>query len=117
MAGKNGRWCAALVLLLGLLAPSPVLAGPYFGDWGWCWHQSAGCPRGDYCPLHYWMPTIYRVRGWVHPSNLDQYPAGPSPAVAATYLFDRSGCIAKSPAPTFPYADPSGYYGVPTTPP
>jgi hypothetical protein len=105
------------MLLLGLLVPAPALAGPFLGEWGWCWQPSRDCPRGDYSPLHYWAPTVYRVRACLHPSNLDQYPPGPHPPVPATYEYHRYCCPTTPPAPTSPYADPVGYYGRPITPP
>ena len=78
MAGKHGRLRIALVLWTVLLAPDTTLAGPYLGEWGWCWHPDRDCPRGEYCPLHYWVPGLYKVRANVHPSNLDQFSPGPS---------------------------------------
>ena len=77
MAGKHGRWGTALLLWIGLLAPATALAGPYLGDWSWCWRPARDCPRGEYSPLHYWVPGLYKVRANVHPADLDQYPAGP----------------------------------------
>jgi hypothetical protein len=117
MTGTHGRWRALLVLLLGLLAPTPALAGPFFGDWSWCWHPSPDCPHGQYSPLHYWAPGVYKVRACVHPSNLDQYPPGPTPPVAPSYQYSKYGCPSIRPAPTSPYADPVGYYGRSVTPP
>jgi hypothetical protein len=117
VAGKEHRWRAALVLGWGLLLPATAAAGPYLGNWGWCWHQGRDCPRGEYSPLHYWAPTVYRVRACIHPSNLDQYPPGPCPPVPAPVIFNQYRCIANPPAPTAPYADPAGYYGLQTSGP
>jgi hypothetical protein len=99
------------------MGPAAAPAGPYIGDWGWCWHQGHDCPRGDYCWLHYWAPDLYKVRAWVHPSNLDQYPPGPSPTPPVGYEYNRYRCIAVPPAPSTPYADPAGYYGLSAAPP
>lgn len=113
MARRQGRWRTALVLLFGLLAPTPAMAGPYFGDWGWLWHPSRDCPRGEYSPLHYWSPELYRARAFVHPSNLDQYPAGPNPCTPATYDISTYRCRSIPPTPASAYADPAGYFGRP----
>jgi hypothetical protein len=111
MARKQGRWRTALVLWVGLLAPGTVLAGPYLGDWGWCWHPARDCPRGEYSALHYWTPGLYKVRMYVHPSNLDQYPPGPSVPVPATFETTKYPCRSIPTAPTAPYADPAAYFG------
>jgi hypothetical protein len=116
MRGKRGRWWTALVVLLGMLGPSQAQAGPFFGDWSWCWHQAKDCPRGQYSPLHYWAPDIYRVRACIHPSNLDQYPPGPFPPVLPSYLFIKYPCRSVPPMPSPPYADPAAYYGRPIIP-
>jgi hypothetical protein len=111
MRSKRGGWRAPVVLWIGLLAPGTALAGPYLGDWGWCWHQDRDCARGEYSPLHYWTPGLYKVRAYVHPSNLDQYPPGPSPSVPASFETTRYRCRSIPPTPSSPYADPTGYYG------
>jgi hypothetical protein len=111
MTGRTGRRLTALVLLVGLLAPSPVLAGPFIGEWSCWWRPAPDCPRGEYSHLHYWAPTVYKVRACVHPSMLDQYPPGPYPPVPLTYEFRKYCCPAGPGAPTTPYADPTGYYG------
>ncbi len=71
----------------------------------------ADCPKGEYCPLHYWAPGIYKVRANVHPSNLDQYTAGPCPPVAAATETIKYPCRTVGPAPTAPYAAPAEYFG------
>jgi hypothetical protein len=111
MAERHGRLLTALVLWTVLLAPATALAGPYLGEWGWCWHPARDCPRGEYCPLHYWLPELYKVRANVHPSNLDQYPSGPCPAVPPAFQTINYRCRTIPPTPTTPYADPTGYYG------
>jgi hypothetical protein len=117
MGSKPGRWRTALVLMLGLLVPSPALGGPFLGEWSCWWRPAPDCPRGEYSHLHYWAPTIYKVRGCVHPSNLDQYPPGPYPPVPPSYEVRKYPCASIPAAPTTPYADPAGYFGRPVTPP
>jgi hypothetical protein len=112
MGGTHGCWQKAAVLLLALLAPRVALAGPYIGEWSWGWHPGPDCPRGDYCPLHYWAPDLYKVRAWVHPSFLDQYPPGPCPPVPPSFIGQKFPCQTTAPMPTIPYADPAGYYGI-----
>jgi hypothetical protein len=111
MASKRMGWRQALTVLMWLLPLGAAQAGPYLGDWGWCWHQGRDCPRGQYCPLHYWTPCLYKVRAYVHPSNLDQYPPGPSPSVPPSYDTINYRCRSLQPTPSTPYADPAGYYG------
>jgi hypothetical protein len=110
MVPKPGCWRAVMALSMGLLAPATVLAGPYLGDWSWCWHPARDCPRGDYCPLHYWTPGLYKIRMYVHPSNLDQYPPGPYPPVSPSFETTKYPCRAVAPFPSAPYADPAGYF-------
>jgi hypothetical protein len=117
MRGQWGRWRWALVLGLGLFAAPAASAGPFFGDWGWCWHPDPHCPRGVYSPLHYWSPEVYYVRKHLHPVNLDQYPPGPSPPVPPTFQILRYPCRTTLPTPSPPYADPTAYYGRPIAPP
>jgi hypothetical protein len=113
MNGKQGR-LALLGLVLGLLAPAGARAGPYLGDWGWCWHPAPGCPGGDYCFLHYWAPDLYRVKYHCHPQSVDGYPPGlPVPPVSAVYHFP---CKTYPAAPSPPYSYPEGYFGRPIIP-
>jgi hypothetical protein len=112
MAGKRAIGWAALGLALGLLSRGAAHAGPYFGEWGF-WYHPHDCPRGSYSPLHYWAPEIYKVRACCHPSFLDQFPPGPCPPVPPTFVFKQAHCPPVPPAPTAPYADPAGYYGLP----
>lgn len=114
MAKRMGWW--SVVVMIGLMMPGAALAGPYFGDWGWCWHPARDCPRRDYSPLHYWAPTWYQVRAQVHPVNFDQYPPGPNACIPATIDYNRYPCRAILPAPSAPYADPAAYYGMPLAP-
>ena len=54
-----------------MLAARPAQAGPFFGDWGWCWHPSGHCAPWLYSPCHYWVPTAYKLHAYVKPANLD----------------------------------------------
>jgi hypothetical protein len=119
MAPKSSRWRMVLVLAGALIIPSPVLAGPYFGEWGWFWHPGPDCPRGEYSPCHYWVPEWYELRACCRPSNLDQYPPGPTPPVTPTFLFTKSCCQTLPSLPSMPgapYANPTAYFGTPITP-
>lgn len=113
MTMKHGCVLALLLGSTALMAPATADAGRYFGDWSWCWHPGCDCPKGEYCPLHYWAPGIYKVRAYVHPSNLDEYPAGPCPPVPATYETIKYPCRSVPPTPMRPYSDPAGYFGRP----
>jgi hypothetical protein len=115
MAGKRGFGLACLVLL-GMFTGSIAHAGPFLGDWGWCWNPAPGCPPRLYSALHYQAPGIYRVRGWVHPSYLDQFAPGPSPTPPAPIQFEPSACRSIPPAPTAPYANPAAFFGRPSSP-
>jgi len=117
MAGMQRRWWIGLVIMVGGLASSPAVAGPYFGEWSWCWRPAPECSRGDYSRLHYWAPELYKVRAWILPSQVDQYPPGASPPVAASTLLIKSPCQSAPSAATPPYADPAGYYGIAIAPP
>jgi hypothetical protein len=101
----------ALVLWIGFLAPDKAPAGPYLGEWGWCWLPGRDCPRGTYCPLHYWAPELYRIRAIVHPSNLNQFPQGPAQPVTPTMESTKYRCTTVPAAPSNPYVDPASYYG------
>ena len=98
----TGKQMTTLVLSVTLLMPGIVMAGPKCeGD----------CPRSEYARLHYWAPTLFLVRAYVHPSNLDQYPPGPAGCIAPSYEFTKQKCPTTPAMPTSPYADPAGYYG------
>jgi hypothetical protein len=114
MAGKYKHWWIAMAL--ALLVPSSAWAGPFFGDWGWCWNPAPDCPRSQYSRWHWWAPTAFYVRMYLHPTSLDEFPPGPSPSVPPTYIIGKSCCITIPSAPTTPYADPTGYYGRPIAP-
>ena len=111
MRGNCRFWLAAGAVLLGLLAPRRAQAGPFIGNWSWCC-PSRNCPRGYYSPLHYWAPELYKMRAYCHPSNLDQYPPGPCPPVPVSFHLIKYPCRTTPPAPSPPYADPAGYYGL-----
>jgi hypothetical protein len=104
--------CGSIALtLLVAGACAPVEAGPYFGEWSWCWRPGPECSRGDYSRLHYWAPELYRVRACLCPSNVDQYPPGPYPPVAPGFLDLPSRCQYTAPTPSPAYAEPGAYYG------
>ena len=111
MDAKRARWWAGLVLLAGLAAPTPALAGPFLGDWGWCWNPAPDCPPGEYSWHHYWFVGRYKARMWLHPSYLDQYPPGPCPITPAPTEFEPSQCRTQPPHPSAPYAEPAAYFG------
>jgi hypothetical protein len=113
MFRKHGCWWAVLTLCLAI--PQVANAGPYLGDWSWLWHPCRDCPRGEYSPLHYWTVGLYKTRAVVHPSSLDQYSPGPSPAPTVEYLRTPYPCRTTPSAPTSPYADPAAYFGRPTS--
>jgi hypothetical protein len=113
MTGTQRRCLAGLAMCVAMLAPSSAMAGPYFGDWTWFWHPSSDCPRGQYSPLHYQAMELYRVRAFVHPSNLDQYPPGPNSCAPSQYNFSNYRCRSQFPTPTLPYATPAAYFGRP----
>jgi hypothetical protein len=117
MIVKRARQWMVLTVMMSLLAPASALAGPYFGEWGWFWQPGPNCDRGVYSPLHYWAPTVYWVRDYCRPSNLDQYPPGPNPPIAPSYEFQRYCCPSTPPAPSSPYANPTAYYGREIAPP
>jgi hypothetical protein len=102
---------------LTLLSAATSFAGPFFGEWDWSWHPGCDCQRGAYSPLHYWGPWAYQLRAQVHPSNVDQYPPGPTPSVAPSYEREVYRCPSTPAAPMSPYADPDRYFGRPIAPP
>jgi hypothetical protein len=112
MSGKHRCWGLFLVLLAGLLVTAPAAqAGPFLGYFGWCWNPGPDCPPPLYCPWHYWNPVHYRIRGWVHPSYLDQYPPGPQPAPPNPIQIDPSRCRSNLPFANTPYRDATTYFG------
>jgi hypothetical protein len=110
MAGKIRRWRNAFVLSVVMLAPSSAFASDW-SDYFWWWPAPRFARGGDYSPLHYWVPETYYIREYVRPSNLDQYPAGPTPSVAPSYEVYRYCSPTIPPAPSSPYANPTAYYG------
>jgi hypothetical protein len=116
MTGKMGRRLVLLALLAGMLRAGTAQAGPYLGDFGWCWKPECDdCPRREYSPLHFWVPTYYRLRACFKPSNVDSYPPGAGAGHHYEYTFYP--CVTTPQAPTPPYADPEAYYGIPMVPP
>jgi hypothetical protein len=104
-----------LGLLLVPLVAQPALAGPYLGDFGWCWHPSGDCQPTEYSWLHYWARDLYIARAWLKPSDLDQAPPGIPVPVGAVYYPHK--CRSIPPMPPSAYADPAGFYGIPLVPP
>jgi hypothetical protein len=115
MEVRRGRWWPALGLLVVLLVPKTAQAGPFLGDWGWCWHPSGDCQPTEYSWLHYWARDVFIIRACVHPSNLDQFAPGLPVPVGAIY--QPYSCRSIAPAPSLPYADPEAFYGIPLVPP
>jgi hypothetical protein len=115
MLGKRDRWWAALALLLPLVLPGAGRAGPYFGEWSWCWKPARDCPCGEYCCLHYYAPTLYRVKYCCHRAYLDQYP--PGLPVPVGWRPEGFPCRTAPPVPDAPYADPAGFYQRQVIPP
>jgi hypothetical protein len=114
MDRRHDRWWLALLVFVGLLLPGSAHAGPYFGDFGWCWKPAKDCPHGEYSFLHYWTPTLYRAIYHFKPRYLDQYP--PGVPVPVSWETDPSRCRTQPPMPTHPYADPAGFFGRPVLP-
>jgi hypothetical protein len=105
----TGKQLAAWVLSVTLLTPASLLAGPE------C--KPGECPPNDYSRLHYWTPTMYVLRAYIHPSNLDQYAPGPSANIAPTFDTTKYRCPTAPAMPSSPYADPAAYFGrMPVTP-
>src|ERR1700681_3167735 len=106
MSGTRS-WCVAmLVFAIGL--PGVALAEP---ECEGARHSRRDCPRSEYSPLHYWAPTLYQVRACIRPSNLDEFPPGPSSPVPALIDVTKYRCRSIPPTPSSPYADPASYYG------
>src|SRR4029077_3354825 len=116
MGTKKILRTALLAAVIGCMTCASAFAGPFFGDSSWGWRPAKDCPRGAYSPLHYWAPSAYQLRAQLFPSNLDQYPPGPSANVPPTYQYECYRCRPLPPMPTAPYADPEGYFGRPIVP-
>jgi hypothetical protein len=110
MTGKLARWRRLVVLSLVFLTPAPALAADW-DDYFWWWPAPRFARGGSYSPMHYWLPERYYMRQYLHPSNLDQFPPGPTPPVAPSFDIERIRCPTRPPAPSAPYANPSAYYG------
>jgi hypothetical protein len=95
MAGKTGRWFAALVLVAGLVTPARVRAGLIFGPRR---GQDPDCPAGSYSPLHYWAPSLYTLRAQHHGSTAAMYAPVRYPHVPISYRITTFACPAINPA-------------------
>jgi len=113
MAVRHAGWPLVLALALAMM-PGNACADP---DCDWRWNGSPNCDRKDYSLLHYWAPSLYVARGYIHRSYLDQYPPGPPAAIAPTYEISKHRCPSIPPAASSPYNDPTQYYGRPIAPP
>lgn len=113
MAGKRWGLLVGAALMLTICAAPAAQAGPFIGYWGWFWNPAPDCPHPMYPPLHYWCTTYYKIRMWVNPSYLDQYPAGPIPGECAPVLVLASPCRTVPPTPPLPYGVPQAYFGRP----
>jgi hypothetical protein len=114
MRGKHRRWWRVLVLCAGLLLPATSQAGPYIGDFGYCWKPAKDCPKGQYSFLHYWVPLAYLFAHELFPVNIDQYP--PGLPVEVSWAVEPSPCRTAPPLPTPAYADPAAFFGRPVLP-
>ncbi len=111
MMSKYRLWRYVVLLVIGLMVPTQAQAGPFFGEWSWCWHAGRECPHGQYSPLHYWMPEFYEIRACVCPSNLDQFLVGPLPQMPPGYETMPYRCQSTPATGSSPYANPAAYYG------
>jgi hypothetical protein len=114
MTCKQRRGWIGLGLLLALLIPGRAPAGPYIGDFGWCWKPAKDCPKGQYSFLHYWTPLLIRFAQEVFPANVDSY--APGLPVDLSWQIEPSRCRTMPPVPTPAYADPAGFFGRPVLP-
>jgi hypothetical protein len=111
MSGKRLCGWLGFALVVGLLIPAPAQAGPYIGDFGWCWKPAKDCPKGEYSFLHYWTPRLYQLCYELFPAKIAQYP--PGLPVDLSWEVDPSPCRTQPPFPSPPYADPAGFFGRP----
>jgi hypothetical protein len=111
MNAKRVLRLAILSGVIGCLTCASATAGPFFGDGSWFWRPARDCPRGQYSPMHYWAPSAYQLRAQVHPSNLNQYPPGPSAGVPPSFAYECYRCPSLPPLPSLPYSNPEAYFG------
>jgi hypothetical protein len=114
MIGKQLPWRIALVVGLLFFAARPSEAGPYIGDFGWCWKPAPNCPKGRYCFLHYWTPTWYWVKYCLFPAYPEQY--APGVPVPVGNIEQPSRCRTLPPFPSLPYSNPAEFFGVQIVP-
>ncbi len=85
---------AVLVVAAGLVAGSPVGAGPLKDFFCPC-----DCPPPDYSPLHYWTPGLVRLHD-AHGPKLGVYAPDRHPEIPPTYTILKFPCPAVDPAAT-----------------
>jgi hypothetical protein len=103
MARMLAGWVAAVVLMAGLLAPARSAA-----DGILCWRDAPGCPPDLYCRLHYWAPSIYRLRAYLCPRP----PAPPvrHPDIPPSFVTTPYRCRAICPPANYAGGRPSERY-------
>jgi hypothetical protein len=87
MARSTQMKTAGLVLVLSLLLPVPVRAGPIRD---YLLRTSPSCSPTSYSPLRYWAPPLMRLHDHCHGPKVsvypsDRYPWVPSPSVLLPY--------------------------------
>jgi hypothetical protein len=106
IVAKRTWLLAALTFGVGLSATGTAAA-----EWPWeRLRQKHECGRGDYSPLHYWAPTLYRLSR-LHSPRVPMNAADRYPGLPASYQITTYPC---------PYAPPDiGAYNLrqPATPP
>jgi hypothetical protein len=90
-------WSVAAVLLLVAAAQAEPRHGHRLGRW-------ADCPPSLYSPLHYWAPTLIRVRDCLHQPTVSSY-GEIRPDITPSYQIIRYPCPAVDPA-AIPYGVP-----------
>ena len=98
MAVTWHRWLAGLALAAGLAGPAAAGDKPVFSP-----GKVHGCPAPSYSALHYWAPTLYRVRAWLNPNQPPSpYPPNRHPDLPASFFIQKYPCPAVDPAVQYP---------------
>jgi len=95
MFGRGQGWLLAFALAGGLLMPTRLLAGPLLGSRS---NHKADCPKSSYSPLHYWNPTLYRLRACVKTPTISNYASDRYPELPNPYQITPFPCPAAPPA-------------------